>query len=93
MAGAASKNWKDSRSFRVVHRSGTSIYRKKIDTQKVYVQLETGSDWRVSLGGAMGAGPGVFGEGVKIGRIKKERPKAYSTQCSQVVSHLSTNWA
>ena len=32
---AASKNWKTRSS--VVHRSGTSIYRKKIDTQKVYL--------------------------------------------------------
>ena len=33
---AASKNWK-AQGPSWFHRSGTSIYRKKIDTQKVYI--------------------------------------------------------
>ena len=84
---AASKNWKTKSSR--VHRSGTSIYRKKIDTQKVYIMAAPTQWSRVGPGGTRRRE--VWNRGVPS--RKKMEKKAYSTQCSQVVAHLSTNWA
>ena len=59
---AASKNSQVTWTVGNVHRSGTSIYRKKIDTQKVYI----------SKGPAQGVGMGKMGgraAGVGLGHF------------------------
>ncbi len=48
---AAFKNWK----AKPVHSCGTGIYRKKIDTQKVYIKVRTAALARRVAG--LGAGP------------------------------------
>ena len=144
---AASKNSQVISTMGGVHRSGTSIYRKKIDTQKVYPMnryapgvARVGGDGRAAGAGrdprgdeisggqprswaalstqgpCTGSGlpaPPTWKQQIEEGKIApfnraiggpamslffppnpwRGGQKAYSTQCSQVVAHLSTNWA
>ena len=83
---AASKNWK-ALGF-PPPRGGAKICRKKIDTQKVCVTH--------GLGRRAEAPGHPYHWGIEPECISKWFPnarKACSTQCSQVVAHLSTNWA
>ena len=54
---AASKNSQGTRAKGGVHRSGTSIYRKKIDTQKVYMMADLGVAWPLGSGANLRRGP------------------------------------
>ena len=75
---------KDHRPFDV-HRSETNAYRKKKTLRKCIGGTREQGIWHVRSIGASGGLSGIF--------FKNRAGKAYSTQCSQVVAHLSTNWA